>query len=365
MTVENAISASILPQNVTGRFAPLPFTQIITMARGLQPDAEQLVIIAGLASIDSIALSVALNAASALPKLEVVVIRELTYANMLAKVRRLSPKSIIVVAYCQRDTRGQLFVPGEVISAIARAAPAPVYTYSRNLIGEGALGGAVTKPDDEGVRTAQLVTQVLRRRPNEPMPAPVLASTELAIDWRQLRRFGLAPARLPPGTEILFRTSTVWERYRVPIFGISVVIVAQFALIALLLMERRRRMRAQAVEEQRCTNKRSPTSRPMLCDTRPKKRRAPPGRPRSHRSIPGRDAPSRPVRRRADASFDATSLAILVAVHQSHGQRRLQIGLQPAIDSGLQFLVADARRSGHSAYRPDVRQDGPHNSLVG
>ena len=80
-----SIACSARHSRVTGRFAPLPFNQILTMARGLQPDAEQLVFVAGLASIDSIALSVALNAASALPKLEVVVIREMTYADMLAK----------------------------------------------------------------------------------------------------------------------------------------------------------------------------------------------------------------------------------------------------------------------------------------
>ncbi|HKW10612.1 MAG TPA: ATP-binding protein [Gemmatimonadaceae bacterium] len=362
MTVESAMSASTLPPNVTGRFAPLPFTQILTMAWGLQPDAEQLVLIAGLASIDSIALSVALNAASALPKLEVVVIRELTYADMLAKVQRLSPKSIIVVAYYRRDQRGQMFVPGEVISAIARAAPAPVYTYSRNLIGEGALGGAVTNPEEEGIRAGELVMRVLRRRPGEPLPAPVLASTVFTADWRQLRRFDLPADRLPPGTEILFRASGVWERYRAPIFAASIVIVAQFALIALLLIERKRRMRAQhAVEEQAVYEQ---TIADLTTDA---VRHAPEEAPRALEDALARVARYSGATRAVLVQYADVPTRPSTRLHWPYSTqytnrtdtRRLKSEYSATIDSGLLIpLVADGTPIGAlELYRPDVRQE--------
>jgi signal transduction histidine kinase len=72
------------------------------------------------------------------------------------------------------------------------------------------------------------------------------------VDWRALQRWGLSERRLPPGTQVLFRTPTVWERYRASLLAIAAILAAQSALIALLLLERRRRIRAvRMVEESR------------------------------------------------------------------------------------------------------------------
>ena len=46
------------------------------------------------------------------------------------------------------------------------------------------------------------------------MPPVEIVDNSFVADWRQLRRFGLSEARLPPGTEVLFREPTAWERYR-------------------------------------------------------------------------------------------------------------------------------------------------------
>lgn len=61
----------------------------------------------------------------------------------------------------------------------------------------------------------------------------------------QLKRFGLAEARWPLGTELLFRAPSTWHRYHAAILMAFAVIGAQMLLIALLLMERERRVRAQ------------------------------------------------------------------------------------------------------------------------
>jgi signal transduction histidine kinase len=85
-----------------------------------------------------------------------------------------------------------------------------------------------------------------------PLPPPEVARPARVVDWRALQRWGLSERRLPPGTEILFRTPTVWERYRTLFLVIAAIVAAQSALIALLLLERRRRIRAvRMVEESR------------------------------------------------------------------------------------------------------------------
>jgi len=56
----------------------------------------------------------------------------------------------------------------------------------------------------------------------------------------------LSEDRLPPDTEVLFRTPPLWERYRTIILATLGVILLQSALILWLLVERRRRRRTQA-----------------------------------------------------------------------------------------------------------------------
>jgi C4-dicarboxylate-specific signal transduction histidine kinase len=83
------------------------------------------------------------------------------------------------------------------------------------------------------------------------MPASEVAATAMVVDWRELERWGLSEARLPPGTEVLFREPTPWQRYRAVVLLTCGVIAAESLLIGLLLLERRRRKRAQvALDEQ-------------------------------------------------------------------------------------------------------------------
>jgi C4-dicarboxylate-specific signal transduction histidine kinase len=76
-------------------------------------------------------------------------------------------------------------------------------------------------------------------------------------DWRQLRRWGLDERRLPPGTEVPFRTPSTWERYGHLILVALGVIAAQSFLLAWLLVEHRRRRRAQAALEEQARYERT------------------------------------------------------------------------------------------------------------
>jgi hypothetical protein len=83
------------------------------------------------------------------------------------------------------------------------------------------------------------------------MPVSEVASNRHVVDWRQLQRWGLSEDRLPPNTEVLFRPPSLWERYRVEILAVLGLVVVESLLIALLLVEQKRRVSAQrAIEGQ-------------------------------------------------------------------------------------------------------------------
>ena len=64
-------------------------------------------------------------------------------------------------------------------------------------------------------------------------------------DWRELQRWGISEAQLPPGSIIQYRQPTVWQQYRWEIMGAISLIFLQSLLIAALFFQRARRQAAE------------------------------------------------------------------------------------------------------------------------
>lgn len=240
------------PPNVTGRISPASrFEPTLEMARRLQPDAERVVVVGGAGAADSTSVTAVVRAAATLGgSLELVVLQGMPLDQLLPKLRQIPPRSIVIFANYRLDGRGNAFEPLDIVGSVAHAAPAPMYTQLASYLGEGVVGGSVLRFDDEAVRTGRLVVRVLRRGPGERMPPVELIPNTFVADWRQLRRWGLSEARLPQGTELLFREPTLWQRYRMVVLVTLGVIGAESLLIGSLLAERRRRKRAQLLAEE-------------------------------------------------------------------------------------------------------------------
>jgi signal transduction histidine kinase len=65
------------------------------------------------------------------------------------------------------------------------------------------------------------------------------------IDWRQLQHWRLDVERLPPGLVVRFQEPTIWQRYKWQISAVAALCLAQTLLISGLLIQRRRRRRAE------------------------------------------------------------------------------------------------------------------------
>jgi signal transduction histidine kinase len=251
LAFEPEVDFSALPANVTGRHHLLPFAATLELARGLQPDAERVVLVGGSSRTDSLLLATAVrDVTPLLGRMQLVVWQDWTYPSLLQRVRTLPPRTITLLSGISRDHSGQHFNAGDLIASITRWASAPVYGILRNWLGDGVVGGVVMDFGDDGARTGRMLVQVLDRASSEPLPPSEVARPARLVDWRALQRWGLSEGPLPPGTEVLFRTPTVWERYRTLFLAIAAVVALQSVLIAGLLVERRRRIRALRMVEE-------------------------------------------------------------------------------------------------------------------
>jgi C4-dicarboxylate-specific signal transduction histidine kinase len=101
-----------------------------------------------------------------------------------------------------------------------------------------------------GRRAAALALRVLGGEKADAIPVEPAPPAVPMVDWRQLRRWGLPEKALPPDAVVLSRSPSLWEEYGPYIAAVLLVLVVQAGLIVALLVQSRRRRRAE-LEAQR------------------------------------------------------------------------------------------------------------------
>jgi signal transduction histidine kinase len=247
LAFEPVIDFSTLPASVTGRRHLLPFAATLEMARALQPDAERVVLVGGNSPNDAAMLASAVRDLTPLVgKMQFLVWQDWTHASLLQDLRGLPPHTITILSSFNRDKLGQQFSSGDLIASVTRVSSAPIYGIARNWVGDGIVGGVTMDFGDDGMRTGRLLLHVLyRASPKLPLPPSEIARPAPVVDSRALERWGLSESKLLPGTEVLFRTPTVWDSYRGYILAALALLMLQSGLIAGLLIHRARRHRAE------------------------------------------------------------------------------------------------------------------------
>ncbi|HRP27224.1 MAG TPA: histidine kinase, partial [Burkholderiaceae bacterium] len=169
----------------------------------------------------------------------------LSLARMKERVAGLPPRSALLYGLLIVDGAG---VPHERLDALAelqQAARVPIFSLFENEMGRGVLGGPYLSQSSAGREAAQAALRSLAgTSPGEPLVVTIGMSSPV-YDWRELRRFGIPESRLPPGSEVRFRRPAPWVAYGREIAAASGLIVFQAALIATLLVQRKRRRRAE------------------------------------------------------------------------------------------------------------------------
>jgi signal transduction histidine kinase len=184
--------------------------------------------------------------------MELITLQNWTYPELLQQVRRLPPHTIAIFSSIGRDQRGYMFNSGDLIPSVTSVASAPVYGGARTWVGNGVVGGAVLDFGHEGMKAAELLERVLRQPASAPLPAAEEAINPIVVDAQQMQRWGLSFDRLPPGTQVINREPTLWQRHWRAIIATMAIVAAQLIVIVMLLAERNRRRRAQReVEETR------------------------------------------------------------------------------------------------------------------
>ena len=104
---------------------------------------------------------------------------------------------------------------------------------------------------DTSRQTAAVAIRILGGEKASAIKIPSVKFSTPKFDWRELQRWKISEARLPPGSIVQFREPSVWQRYRWQLMTIFAALLIQAAIITWLLLERRRRRNAELESRRR------------------------------------------------------------------------------------------------------------------
>ena len=247
----SSVSDLRLSVDVTGTWQRQNWTETLDLARRLQPGIRRAVVISGSAPSDLVWQTAARQQLAAIPGgLEVSYMTGASIQQITTRVASLTEDTVVLMGAFVRDATGQTFNTRDAIARIARASSVPVYVLQDHAVGAGSVGGDVVDYEAHGRTGARLAFRVLSGERPDPTDAE---TTRPMVDWREIQRWGLDERRLPPGTDVLFREPSLWERHRGLIIGAAALLLLQSALITALLVHRvqRRRVRRALAERLR------------------------------------------------------------------------------------------------------------------
>jgi two-component system, LuxR family, sensor kinase FixL len=232
-----------LGDDITGVWLRFGWDGTLEAALRLQPEIRRVVIVTGSSPVDRVTRAAAQEQLQAYQgHLDIRYVHDLAVEEIRRQVASLPAGTVVLTGAFLRDATGRDFTSLEVVESLARVSPVPVYTLNEQAVGLGTVGGYVLSFEAQGRTAAELALKVLRGE----RPAPIVTGTHLhAFDWRQLKRWRLDERRLPPGSKVLFRVPSTWERYRWWIAGGATVLLIQTALILGLVVQGAHRRRSR------------------------------------------------------------------------------------------------------------------------
>ena len=164
---------------------------------------------------------------------------------MVKAIAALPERSAIYYSTVRVDARGAPQEGDAVLFRFIDAGRAPVFANVDSHFGRGIVGGPMLPSRDIARTCAELALRTSGGATAGDIKIQSIGLGTPVYDWRQLQRWRISEAALPPGSIIRFYEPGLWEKYRLQVVGVLAVILLQGSLIAWLAYEHRRRTVAE------------------------------------------------------------------------------------------------------------------------
>jgi len=212
-TTEEMLDQLKPDSHFTGVWGVAQPEKTLIAALHLQPDTKHVVVVGGTGAFDRSLEAVAKESLRKYEsQFEFTYLTNLDMPALLGRLRRLPSKTIVYHTSIVEDAAGAHFIDAsQSVPMLVEAANAPVFVTDDVDIGKGTVGGYVMSWTADGKVAAGMAVRILDGV--NPQQIPVVRNSDVYMfDWRALHRWGFKESDLPPGSIVIFRELSVWER---------------------------------------------------------------------------------------------------------------------------------------------------------
>jgi signal transduction histidine kinase len=232
--------------NSTGVSSPLDFAETLALALELQPELRNVFVVSGADESDLAYEKVARSQFAPFEaRVAITYLSGLPSNRLESQLASLPDRSMVYYLLVNRDGGGENAHPLEYLSRLVRISSAPMYCWVDSAMGTGVVGGRMKDQLAQVQLVAALALRVLRGEPADSIPVSSQNLYSSQVDWRQVQRWRISESRIPSSAIIRFREPSAWDRYWFYMLVVATLLLAQTALITGLLVQRRRRHRAE------------------------------------------------------------------------------------------------------------------------
>ena len=155
----------------------------------------------------------------------------LSFDEILKHAATLPPNSAIFWELMIVDAAGVVHEEGKALTRLHAVANAPIFTYTDAFFGREIVGGPHVPVLEVGRQVGAVAVRILGGESAGSIKVAPVGMGTPKFDWREMQRWGIPESRLPPGSEIHFRSLTAWEQYRTYILATLAAILIQAGVI--------------------------------------------------------------------------------------------------------------------------------------
>ncbi len=231
---------------MTGVAFQLDVDGTVNAARALFPHTQHWLVVSGGSNHDrALCAMVQQTLDRYKDQLQIEYTEGLPMPKLLEMAAALASESAVLILNYDQDVWGNDYTTADVVEQIAAVCPVPMFGLYDTLLGHGIIGGSLGSAESQGELAGNLAVRVLQGEDPSKIPITGLEMHQFMFDARQLQRWGVDDADLPPGSIIRYREMTLWEQHGKQILAGLTLLLLQSLVIAILLINRSQRIRAE------------------------------------------------------------------------------------------------------------------------
>jgi signal transduction histidine kinase/ABC-type uncharacterized transport system substrate-binding protein len=221
---------------ITGVTGELDFAGTIRLARSLHPGMRHLLVLGNrdlAAESAAYAELLELTRAGLNGEIRIEYWEDPKLSEVIARAGSFPADTVVFdMAFLLDDAGRLLSIPSSTRQA-SEALNLPIYSCWETILGAGIVGGMISGGYQQGEAAGELAVAILRGADPDSLPVVQKGTNRPMFDYEQLQRFRIPERKLPEGSIVINRPSSLYARYRNAIWATAVIVAGLLVLLVL------------------------------------------------------------------------------------------------------------------------------------